>query len=259
MRIQTNQQNINIKAKPLAQWRCKSALNNTTKNITIVSLEKKDADFINIFEEKYKNFFQNDSIKQEIFNIIIKTIKGVFESYKTILNKAKILIAIHEDKPCGILIGNIPKIDTTTKTVLYSSRHNCGKNETELDWLITWPPNKNDKINGIGKALIGEYFNTVKKDKFKDVLVKSEVPENSYAQHFYESLGFKTISPKRESLIKRTSRQYVIENHAEANDEIIPMIITKKKIGEVLSMLNADMNRQEFIEKSINIENLIEL
>ena len=62
---------------------------------------------------------------------------------------------------------------TWYEVFVYSSRHNPSKNETEIDWLVTWNPD-DENIKGIGKALVGEYFRTIKKDKFRDVFVRSE-------------------------------------------------------------------------------------
>ena len=101
----------------------------------------------------------------------------------------KVLVAVHDDKPCGLLIANMLKLNENGKFV-YSSRHNAAKNETEIDWLVTWGVNNKENIRGAGKALIAEYFRTAKQDKFKDVFLKSELPENSYAQAFDEKSWF---------------------------------------------------------------------
>ena len=44
MRVSSNQQSLTFNAIQLAQWRCKT-LNNRIKNITIITLEKKDIKF----------------------------------------------------------------------------------------------------------------------------------------------------------------------------------------------------------------------
>ena len=189
-----NQQPI-FKAKPLSQWQCKGAKNNS-KNITIIALEKKDLNFIKKMIEKAGNLGHKDILKQDMIDITIRTIHDVLASENKIFNKVKLLLALHDDKPCGMLVANIPKKNIEGENIIYSSRHNPAKNETELDWLVTWQIKNRGKIKGVGKALVGEYFRTIKKDKFRDIFVRSEVPENSYAVNFYESIGFEQLSNK---------------------------------------------------------------
>ena len=112
-------------------------------------------------------------------------------------------VATQDGSPCGLLVGNIPKHVYDGERICYSSRHNPAKNETELDWLVTWQPKGKCKIKGIGKALVGEFYRTIKKDKFRDVFVRSEVPENSYASEFYESIGFEQLGKKRLKLFNK--------------------------------------------------------
>ena len=104
----------------------------------------------------------------------------------------------------------MPKTSPNYDGIVYSSRHNLAKNETELDWLVTWSPKGNERLKGIGKALIGEYFRTVKKDKFRDVFVRAEVPEKSFAKSFYEKLGFEQIGNKRVRLLNKNSAKSII-------------------------------------------------
>jgi hypothetical protein len=189
-----------------------------------------------------------------------KTILEILQNDENYSKKIKIYIATYNETPCGIFIANMPKISPNYDDVVYSSRHNMAKNETELDWLVTWSPKANERLKGIGKALIGEYFRTVKKDKFRDVFVRSEVPENSFATYFYESLGFEKTSSKRLKLSNKNSAQCVVTDYgSDSNDDTIPMIITRSKIQAKADELAKEMNRQVFKKNSIDAENLINL
>lgn len=258
MRVLSNQQSLNFYAIPVSQWRCKT-LNNKTKNITIVALEKRDLNFVEKFIEKINIICPKDNLKQKLVSETIRTIKDILSMTNKSFDKVKMFLAIHESTPCGLLVGNVPKRKLDTDQIKFSSRHNQAKNETELDWLVTWIPRGKSKIKGVGKALVGEYFRTVKKDKYRDVFVRSEVPENSYATDFYESLGFERLSEKRLKLFNKNSAQYVISDYGEGSDDIIPMIITRKSLQETAEDLSKIMMRQEFKRNSIEAEDLIKI
>ncbi len=165
--------------------------------------------------------------------------------------------AVHDGDICGLLVANVPKKLPVTENTVHSSRHNPAKNETELDWLVTWAPRYSEKIKGIGKALVCEYFKTVKKDKFRDVFVRSELPEHSYAVNFYESVGFEKISERRAKLANKNSNQYQIQNFADSEDKIIPMIITRGRQQETIERLEKELCRQEFIKNSVDLEDYL--
>lgn len=259
MKVSSNQQNINFNAIPLAQWRCKT-FNNKTKDVVIVAFEQNDLNFVRKFVEKTHDICKNDSDKLEIVNSTVQTIRDILEkTNKKNFERVKMYLALNEGTPCGLLVGNIPKLDKDSQQIKYSSRHNSAKNETELDWLVTWQPKGKSKIKGIGTALVCEYFRTVKKEKFRDVFVRSEVPEKSYATDFYEKLGFETLGTKRLKLFNKNSAQYVISDYGEGNDDTIPMIVTRKKLQDISQDLSKKMTRQEFKQNSITAEDLIRI
>ena len=259
MRVSSNQQNINFNAVPLAQWRCKT-LDNKTKDVVIFAFEQNDINFVRKFVEKTQDICKNDLDKLEIVNSTIRTIRDILDkTNKKNFERVKMFLALNEGTPCGLLVGNVPKLDKDSKQIKYSSRHNSAKNETELDWLVTWQPKGKSKIKGIGTALVCEYFRTVKKDKFRDIFVRSEVPEKSYATNFYEKLGFETIGTKRLKLFNKNSAQYVISDYGEGNDDTIPMIVTRKNLQDISQDLSKKMTRQEFKQNSIEAEDLIKI
>ncbi len=242
----------------LSHWRCSSLSDCGIRNVSIASLEKKDFKFADKFIKSVDNYESTDNIKKEIIFDAAETMKRILESGENFLKKTKILIAIYNSIPCGLLIANIPKIDEYGNLV-FSSRHNCAKKETELDWLATWNPNNQEKIKGIGKAIVGEYFGTIRHDKFRDIYVRSELPENSYAQTFYESMGFEAIGDKRHLLGTKTTNKSLINEPEPKNDRIIPMLITRKRISEVYKNVSEVMCRREFVRKSSDIGELIKI
>ena len=249
--------NLSFNARLLSQWRCCNA-KNKIKNVSIVAIEKKDLPFIEKFVKYIKNLKIDNSITKEIMNDSSKTILEILRSNILGAKKIKIYIATYDEIPCGIFIANIPKSSSSNKGIVYSSRHNPAKKETEIDWLVTWKPTGNENIKGIGKALVGEYFRTVKKDKFRDVFVRSEIPEKSFAKNFYEHLGFERFSEKRLKLSNKNSAQCLVHDFSsDSNDETIPMIITRKNLEKTAEIISTTLRRQVFVQKSENAKNLI--
>ncbi len=257
MRVLSNQCNPTFSAKLLAQWRCNSAMDGSFKSVSVAQLEKCDLHFVENFIEKVDSIKIKDKNTKDIFASTIKTAREILKSENPLLERVKILFAIYNNKPCGVLVANIPKYSSDGEGIEYSSRHNSAKNETELDWLVTWNVEGSGKIKGLGKALIGEYFKTLKKDKFRDVFVRSELPENSYAQAFYESVGFEQLGDKRKRFERRTTKNSIVEDYTYSSDMIVPMIIVKKKSSEVARDLAEKMCRREFVKNSVPADELM--
>lgn len=261
----TSPNNTSFQAIPLSQWKCFSVATKSPKSITIAELEKQDCEFM----QKIKNHWithpeSKDVVKNSIVESALLTIEAILSGDCEYMDKVKTYVAIQNYKPCGILIGNMPKrIRHTTGndgvSISYSSRHNQAKNETEIDWLATWTPKGEENLKGVGKALVAEFFGSLKKDRLRDVFVNSEIPENSYATNFYESLGFEWLSKKRPQIVHNTSREYLVSNFVDPKDRVVPMIITKSKIQACFADLSKRMFRQEFLKTSVNAEDLINI
>ena len=257
MQVSSNQQyNINFGAQLLSQWKC---LNKTgkPKSVTVIAFEKSDIDYIKKFRKSLDRYNNLTPIRQAIIDATSQMILEILDKMSEQKNKIKMFAAVHDGDICGLLVANVPKKLPVTENTVHSSRHNPAKNETELDQLVTWAPRYSEKIKGIGKALICEYFRTVKKDKFRDVFVRSEIPEHSYAVNFYESLGFEKISERRAKLANKNSNQYQIQNFADSEDKIIPMIITRGRQQETIERLEKELCRQEFIKNSVDLEDYL--
>lgn len=260
MKIQSQKtQSTSFKLLPTAKWQCYSPTKCQYKNIMIAEIEKRDLNFIQKLKLLNEIAPDSDKVKNAIIWGTLTTIEGILTSDCEFLDKIKMYIAILNNKPSGLLIGNMPKRILSTEGISYSSRHNNAKKETEIDWLATWTPKDETKVKGIGKALVAEFFGSLKRDGFRDVFVKSEIPENSYAQAFYESLGFEAISEKRPQLTAKTTNQYIVTSYDEPTDRIVPMIIPRSNLRKCYIELAKTMNRQKIVKKSIDPESIINI
>lgn len=257
MRVSLDSCNQVFGAKIMSKWCCSSP-DGRNKTLTVVSLERKDLPFINKFIGVEQKTNETADIKQIILDCALKTAKNFLESKFEGFEKTKILLGICDLKPCGVLVANVPKLSESGE-ISYTSRHNSSKNEGELDWLVTWNSDEQNPVKGVGKALMGELFKTLKSDRVGDVYVKSELPENSYAQYFYEALGFEYLSGKRAKLERRTSKPYLVDTFSNPEDMIVPMIITRKNWRSTLDMLQKTMHRVDMKNKSMEIEKLVNL
>ena len=257
MKVSSSQQySPNFGAKLISQWKCVNGSGNP-RNVSIVSFESSDLGFIKSFRDNLNRFSSLSATQQAIIDASTNTISAVLQNVNGAFEKVRMFMAIHDGKPCGFLIANIPKRLAGTNAETYSSRHNPAKNETEIDWLVTWSPNRNENIKGIGKAIVGEYFKTVCSDKFRDVFVRSEVPEKSNALFFYQSMGFERLGQKRIKLLTKNNGQCFADIFSDPEDDVIPMIITRSSLKKKVEELSKKMCRCEFVKNSIDLEKIM--
>ena len=150
-------------------------------------------------------------------------------------------MAFADNEPSAILIGNILKKDKDGN-LHYSSRKNHSKDETELDWLATW----NKKILGEGKVIVSEFFYKIIEDGFKQVYVRSEVPQKSFALEFYKKMGFQPLSKKQRKLQRNNDNSYLIGQYDIPSDPVVPMKATIKDIRQILKDRLKETKREEF-------------
>lgn len=245
--------NPKFKAIPLAYYQ-------TAKNnfVRVCQLEKKDAPFVEKFAKNLKQYFQDRQIDdfshQQVMEEAFGAAQKILESPNE--KKAKVFLAVNKMEPCGIIIGNASKKSQSSQ-IVYSSRKNQAKKETELDWLASWNSNKDKPVKGVGKILTAEYFDTLKKDGFHDVYVRSEVPELSYAQTFYEKMGFETLPNKRESIVKSSTNKYVVGDYDSAEDEIVPMVAVMSGWEKAKNVVFHLFNRKPMEKQSVDISTVI--
>ena len=144
MRIIPNQQGVNFRAQLLSQWRCENP-SGKYKSVSIVALEKRDLSFVSKFIEYLPKLSPMEAIRREILSSALQTLESLLDSQYSFCDKVKMFLGIHDEKPCGLLIANIPKSCNDNENIFYSSRHNSARNESELDWLVTWAPDGGEK------------------------------------------------------------------------------------------------------------------
>ncbi len=238
-------QDITFKARFVSNYTVLN--NNLPAKLDILKLEPKDYHFVDRF---IRNIDENDvTSRLDISKKVV--MREAFLDLKDLLIKQKVkddkiyknsvsYLAVCEDKSSGLLIANLPKIDINKDDIHYSSRKNHGKNETELDWLVSWAKS----IKGIGRALVTEYFLNLK--KFKQVYLRSVVPENSYAFDFYKTLGFQQIGERNLNYKYANNIDLIHGNYEDSSylNEIIPMLIRKKRINKIVGENVLELNRQ---------------
>ena len=143
MRVETTGFSPNYRANLLSQWKCTSANKTQSRNISIIALNKSDRSFADFLVNISKNIDYLGKGRKHVLEDAAITLKGILNSEGELDEKTKLFVAVHDAKPCGLLIANMPKQLNESETIVYSSRHNGAKNETELDWLVTWYPSKN--------------------------------------------------------------------------------------------------------------------
>lgn len=246
--------NVNFKAIQLARYKYgkKDFLN-------VYQLEKRDLSFVSDFSKNLSQYFKdkqiNDYSRQEVMKEAFLAAEKILNSPKHIKGKARIFLATKDSNPCGILIGNVLK-SSKDKKLAYSSRKNHARKETELDWLATWNPFSDKKVKNSGKALTNEFYNTLGQDGFKDVYVRSEVPELSYATDFYKKMGFEELPNGRESIIKSSTNRYLIGNFDASDEDIIPMVATPDKIKIAKRQLSENIKREKLNYTSVSLDSL---
>ena len=228
-------------------------------SITIYKLEKRDLPFITKFVKNIDKYFKNKNINgystKQVMNESFKIAKDILSNDTKSFEKSEILLGVSDSKPCAILIGNVLK-KGANNTLLYSSRKNALKKETELDWLTTWNPFSNKHPYKAGKIITTEYFNTLNKHKFENVYVRSEIPELSFAQEFYKKMGFNNCSTNRE-LISDAPNKYILKGYDNSNDKIIPMLAKNSTINKIRENFSKILNREKLDNISVNIEDVI--
>ncbi len=228
--------------------------------ITIYQLEKNDLPFVSNFLKNINQYFEEKKICDFAHKQVMEEAFGAVKAILTSAHpgkKVKSLLAISDMEPCGILVGNVAKKRNLNNKLVYSSRKNHGSKETELDWLTTWNPKPEQKMKNIGKAIASEYYDTVLKDGFKDIYVRSEVPEMSYAVYFYKSIGFNELFKERKKITKYQTNRYLIGNYDNPKDEVIPMIASRGNIVKTKEELFEKLKRCKIESSSIDINTVL--
>ena len=249
------QNKINFKAIPRASYK----LFKETGDALVYQLEKKDIPVLENIRANLQAFFEKHNIVNDATQEIIeKALKGsvdFLKAEKYPQKKAKVLMAVAEGEPCGLLVGNGLKIDKKSGKLVYSSRRNRGKKETEIDFLSNWD---NNTRKGTGAALIDEYFITAKEDGFKSVFVRSEIPKYTDAESFYAKNGCERLTRLPKSDLRKGDADYVTGEYFDPNDKILPMKASASKMDATIEETSRIMQRNENIShESVNLSEVL--
>lgn len=247
--ISRSNNNLSFNAIPLGRYRVAKR-----EFIDIYRVEKSDLGFISGFSDGISDYFKKNGISNESTKDIMRdsfsTAKDILSSSDELLDDARVLVGVRDGNLSGILIGNIAKRDSKGR-LHYSSRKNHSKNERELDWFVTW------NSHGVGKSLIGEFFRSMREFPFKKLFVRSEVPENSFAQSVYEHFGFKQIGKRRDWIQKNTNINIIDDISLLDNSEVVPMAISRSKVNSVSEVFSKQGNRQDLAGGSVPLSEII--
>lgn len=239
------------------------------KELTIYEMEPKDIPFLNDLEKKIKLLRKNArrKDKKNLYKIVISSIEEAKSTLKLrkdfkINDPSVIYLASIEKQPCGILMGNMPKINTDDCQLTFSNRNK--PNETELDWIATWQPKKGQYLKCTGTALVSEFFNFCKNLKNIDsIFVRSEVPHKSKAFDFYHNLGFnhtgeKTMPVDNNSRPKEIAK-LLLKSFKPDRSHIIPMEISTKDAVIKADHYFSKLNRTELEQRSFDLSKKLDL
>lgn len=239
---QNRNNSTNFTAIPKASYK----LFKGTGDVVIYQLERSDVPFLEHLRANIDKFFEKSGIKDHTKREIIEeALRGGVDFLKDTQHpqgKAKVLLAVADKEPCGLLVGNGLKIDKRGK-YLHSSRKNHGAKETELDFFATW---NNETRKGTGSALIDQYFRSAKADGFHSIYVRSEVPQNSNATTFYSKNGFRSLIGDRQMLDpKKGDSGYVTSVYFDTYDVVAPMKVTAGRMNTTIAETSKAMGRKE--------------
>jgi len=170
-------------------------------------------------------------------------------------------IAVSKNKFCGVIVGNMPKVDKNCKKIIHCWTEK--PNETELNFIATAPVPRYPKLRGVGTIITAELFNFVQKiENIKIMRVKSA----QFAEDFYKKVGFIRDKPKncvipcettetpRELAPMANAQKYLPED-----SEVISMKITKNKAAKKFNEFATQFHRQEGNGESIDLATVINL
>lgn len=242
MKIQSPNNPVNFKAIPRAQYTLKNA-----KKAVVFELEKYDVNFLKAWRENLPQFIKNNGIsgdtKIEIIEKALNACVNALSNPKSIGKKASLYLAVVDRKICGIIIGGMAKKSKNPSKIVYSSRKNCGKLETEGDFFATW---HDAEYKGIGKALLAELFKGSLQSGFKNLYARAETPQNSGAIFFYLKYGFKLLSGKIQHKFKRNcDSSYLGGDYFSSNDLMLPVKINKKGMLNAIKKISIDMSKKD--------------
>lgn len=265
--------NINFKAIPIARFSTvgMDALGNSSpKMLTLFEAEPSDGFIFEQTIKKMKDYDLIPNYSNELHkethkidtNITLNECKNILETQKfnnnSLFKKAKIFMGICEGQLFGLVTVNVPK-RTKNNKIVFSTRDK--KHETEIDMLATFLNTKKEKINGLGKILLAQCYEFLRKSKFKSLYLRSELPKNSpYAQKLYHSMGIKNIGKPIEWKPLGCPKSIFdkVELLKEYDSELVqPMSINKKEASKQLNKIFSNFKKETLPKLSVDAKSII--
>lgn len=253
------QSNVSFGAIPRASYKLASG-----EVLRVLEIEPKDLPFIRKLSGNMETFLDKHEVetvtdKRLIIDSAFKIIKEMLEKFPVRKNnKTHMYVAECDSDICGVLVGGLPK-KTPSGELRFSSRGDAPNCETELNWLATWTPNAKVKRKGVGKILMSEYADTFEKDGFKNAFIQSEIPSLSFAQKFYEKLGFKALSAQKPHSMVETNKDVVHCVEDLYDYEIVPMLGSAKSVNDVKDKIFTEFQRIPSKESSVDMTHTFKL
>lgn len=264
---------VSFGALPVAEYKVKVTEGSRSlyKKLTVYEAEPKDKSIIKHMLLKLASLKALPT-KQNIYNyvshgIIIK--KALIEmdrlldmkgtSSNNLADRAKIFMAVCDNQLCGVAVSNIPKV-THENNIVYSNRSRI--NETELDWLTTWPISESQqKIKGTGKILLAHVFDFVQSLRANTMYIRSEHPKHTNATPFYKSMGCIETGPAIPC--DEIGRPVDISRLSDKKEKlysglVIPMEISQDVAAKKASQVFEEFSRQKLKPDSVNPEEIID-
>ena len=200
--------------RTIAQYPSKAVRRDGKKelvNLNIHSLDEKYIPYLQDFQNKVHSRsidlgsdtfsvnkdFQHNILNGALFDTINSLkLKRTFDKFDSKHNKMSpiLLMAECEGECCGLLVGNLPRVNLKTTQISYSSRFK--PDEIELEYLGAFSTTKHEKVSATAPSLLAEFFEFCKKvpNKCSSIYVKAAQSEESKkAISFYENNGFEKI------------------------------------------------------------------
>ena len=100
---------------------------------------------------------------------------------------------------------------------------------------------------------MSEYIDTFKQDEVKKAFIQSEIPSLSFAQKFYESLGFKAISEQKSHSQIEKNKDIVGCVEELYDYEIVPMLGKTENVNKIKKEIFQQYNRTPLKQDSVDI------
>lgn len=259
--------NPSFEGVALAQY--SAATKTGTKPLTVYKLEIGDLEYLDKLIDKLASskLFSSDNgrnIKNKDVwrNITLNALRDAINSLylsKTLKLKDKSTVsylAAVENEPCGILVGNMPKITNDCKRIVFSRRDKAG--DTELNWISTWDKD----IKGAGAALMGEFFAfCTKNPEIESIYISASLLNRTNARKFYDKMGFELAQKRNVPLESITTPRELIKalpattrtEFKPYKGRFYPLEMTVDNAKKKLAEISKVFQRQKLPKESVDL------